>query len=116
MDYSQHLFYSIKPNIGIRNLVDQYEIYHLGHFVLKKCKGSIMSVCRKCNNTNVTWDGVWKQCASCGEVHERQSVMESNKISCRLLSNENKSVKDIVSLPLKSTLMGKLISRLHLIH
>jgi len=66
-----------------------------------------MSVCRKCNNTNVTWNGVWKQCASCGEVHERQSVMESNKISCRLLSNENKSVKDIGIIAFKVDTDGK---------
>lgn len=75
-----------------------------------------MDACRKCNNTNVTWNGVWKQCASCGEVHERESVVVRDKISCRLLSNENNSLTDIDSLPLKSTLMGKLISRLHLIH
>ena len=74
-----------------------------------------MSDCRKCGNTNVTWNGVWKQCASCGEVHERQSVIVSNKIFCRLLSNENNSLTDINALPLKSSLMGKLISRLHLI-
>ncbi|MBT8349375.1 MAG: hypothetical protein HKP62_08025 [Sulfurovum sp.] len=73
-----------------------------------------MAVCKKCNNTNVIWIGEWKQCASCGEVHERQSVTECNKISSRLLSNENKSLKDLVPLPLKSTLMAKLISRLHL--
>ncbi len=82
----------------------------------QKSKGSIMGVCRKCNNTNVTWNGVWKQRASCGEVHERQSVMVRNTIVCRLLSNENNSLNDIGSLPLKSTFMGKLISRLHLIH
>lgn len=82
----------------------------------KKSKGSIMDACRKCNNTNVTWNGVWKQCASCGEVHERESVVVHDKISCRILSNENNSLTDIDSLPLKSTLMGKLISRLHLIH
>jgi len=74
-----------------------------------------MSVCRKCGNTNVVSNGVWKQCASCGEVHERDSVMVSNRISCRLLSNEHKDMNDIGSLPLKPTLMGKLISRFHLI-
>ena len=74
-----------------------------------------MSACRKCGNTNVAWDGVWKQCASCGEVHERDSIMVSNRISCRLLSNENKDMNDIVSLPLKPTLIGKFISRFHLI-
>jgi len=74
-----------------------------------------MSACRKCGNTNVVLTGVWKQCASCGEVHERDSVMVSNRISCRLLSNENKNLNDIASLPPKSTLMGKLVSRLHLI-
>ncbi len=72
-----------------------------------------MSVCRKCSNTNVVWNGVWKQCASCGEVHERQSVI----VSTHALSyDENNSLDDIASLPLKSTLMGKLISRLHLIN
>jgi len=74
-----------------------------------------MSVCKKCNNTNVTWDGVWKQCASCGEVYERDTPIQNNKISCRLLTNENKNLNDIASLPLKTTLLEKLISRLHLI-
>jgi len=74
-----------------------------------------MNACRKCGNTNVVLTGVWKQCASCGEVHERDSVIESNRISCRLLSNENKNLNDIVPLPLKPTFMGKLISRFHLI-
>ncbi len=91
----------------------QYEILQLDNF--KRVKEVYMDACRKCNNTNVTWNGVWKQCASCGEVHERQSIIASNRIVCRLLSNENKSLNDIVSLPLKSTLMGKFISRLHLI-
>ncbi len=75
-----------------------------------------MSVCRKCSNTNVAWNGVWKQCASCGEVHERQSVMVSNKSTHALSSEENNSLNDIAVLPLKLTLMGKLISRLHLIN
>ena len=73
-----------------------------------------MSVCRKCNNTNVVWNGVWKQCASCGEVHERQGAIVSNRVFCRLLSNENKSLKDIASLPFKSTRIKKLISKLQL--
>jgi hypothetical protein len=73
-----------------------------------------MTICRKCNNTNVTWNGIWKQCASCGEVHERQNVEVNNRIFCRLLSNENKSLNDIDALPCKSTLMGKLISKFQL--
>ena len=73
-----------------------------------------MTICRKCNNTNVTWNGAWKQCASCGEVHERQSVKVNNRVFCRLLSNENKSLNDIDALPFKSTLMGKLISKFQL--
>ena len=75
-----------------------------------------MSVCRKCNNTNLVLNGVWKQCASCGEVHERQSVVVSNPMAKGLSSKENNSLNDIVSLSFKSTLMGKLISRLHLIN
>ena len=76
----------------------------------------MMNACRKCNNTNVSWHGVWKQCANCGEVHERESVMENNTITYVHSLKEKKSLEDIVSLPLKSTLMGKLISRLHLIN
>ncbi len=75
-----------------------------------------MSACRKCNNTNLSWNGVWKQCANCGEVHEREGVMANNTITYMRSLEENTSLHDIVSLPLKSTLMGKLISRLHLIH
>ena len=75
-----------------------------------------MNVWRKCNNTNVSWNGVWKQCASCGEVHEREGVIENNTITYIHTPEENKSLQDIVSLPLKSTLMGKLISGLHLIN
>ena len=75
-----------------------------------------MNACRKCNNTNVSWNGVWKQCASCGEVHEREGVIENNTITYIHTPEENKSLQDIVSLPLKSTLMGKLISGLHLIN
>ena len=74
-----------------------------------------MSVCRKCNNTNVVWNGAWKQCTSCGEVHERQSVLVINTSAPVLLSDENNNLNDITVLPLKSTLLGKLISRLHLI-
>ncbi len=73
-----------------------------------------MSACRKCNNTNIVLNGVWKQCANCGEVHERQSVVVRNPMT-KGLSKENNSLNDIVSLSFKSTLMGKLISRLHLI-
>ncbi len=74
-----------------------------------------MSACRKCNNTNVSWCGVWKQCANCGEVHEREGIVENDTSAYVCSLKENKSLHDIVSLPLKSTLMGKLISRLHLI-
>ncbi|HSR74377.1 MAG TPA: hypothetical protein VLL31_06000 [Sulfurovum sp.] len=70
-----------------------------------------MSACRKCNNTNVIWNGGWKQCVSCGEVYERESIIVSN---CILPSQKHKSLADIASLPLKSTLIGKLISRFHL--
>ncbi len=70
-----------------------------------------MDACRKCNNTNVSWNGIWKQCASCGEVLEKdESVIPNNT---RVKKN---SLHDIVVLPLKSTRMGKLISRFHLIH
>lgn len=75
-----------------------------------------MNTCRKCNNTNVSWNGVWKQCASCGEVHEREGVVVNNTITYVRALEENKSLHDIVSLPLKSTLMGKLISSIHLIN
>ena len=68
-----------------------------------------MDACRKCNNTNVTWNGAWKQCAGCGEVHERQNDIAFS-------SKRSNSLNDIVSLSFKSTLMGKLISRLRLIH
>ena len=74
-----------------------------------------MNVCRKCNNTNVSWNGVWKQCASCGEVHEREGVIAHTTITYARTLETNTSLQDIVSLPLKSTLMGKLMSRLHLI-
>lgn len=68
-----------------------------------------MDACSKCHNTNLSWNGLWKQCASCGEVHEKENgVMPIVK---------KNSLQDIVVLPLKSTsLMGKLISRFHLIH
>ncbi|EIF50435.1 hypothetical protein [Sulfurovum sp. AR] len=70
-----------------------------------------MNACIKCNNTNVSWNGLWKQCVSCGEVHEKgASVMPNHTIE------KSNSLQDIIALPLKSTLMGKLISRLHLIH
>ena len=74
-----------------------------------------MSACRKCNNTNVSWNGVWKQCANCGEVHEREGFVENDTITYARSLKEKKSLQDIVPLPLKSTLMGKLISRLRLI-
>lgn len=70
-----------------------------------------MDACRKCNNTNVSWNGIWKQCASCGEVHEREEGTMPNPIIAR-----KNSLQDIVVLPLKSTRMGKLISKFHLIH
>lgn len=72
-----------------------------------------MGVCRKCNNTNIVLNGVWKQCASCGEVHERQI---NNTMTQTLLSKKNNSLNDIISLPLTSTFMEKLISRFHLIN
>ena len=77
----------------------------------KKCQGSIMRVCRKCNNTNIILNGVWRQCANCGEVHERQSIMISTPA---LSSQESTSLNDIASLPLKLTLIGKLTSRFNL--
>ena len=56
-------------------------------------------------------NGEWKQCASCGEVYERQSVI----LSTHTLSvAENNSLTDITLLPLKVTLMGKLTSRFNL--
>ncbi len=71
-----------------------------------------MKICRKCNNTNIILNGEWKQCASCGEVHERQSIILSTHT---LPTAENDSLTDIALSPLKFTFMGKLISRLHLI-
>jgi len=70
-----------------------------------------MSVCRKCSNTNIVLNGVWKQCASCGEVHSRQSVMLGTHA---IPTVENNSLTNIALSPLKSTFMGKLLSRLHL--
>ena len=70
-----------------------------------------MDACRKCNNTNVSWNGLWKQCASCGEVLER----EGGVIPIHTMEKKS-SLHDIVVVPLKSTRMGKLISRFHLIH
>ncbi|MCK5678344.1 MAG: hypothetical protein KAH72_07725 [Flavobacteriaceae bacterium] len=68
-----------------------------------------MSACRKCNNTNVVWNGVWKQCANCGEIHER--------LGAHVASLEKKhSIKDIAALPLKLTRFGKLVSRFRLIN
>ena len=70
-----------------------------------------MDACRKCHNTNVSWNGICKQCVSCGEVLAKEDgVMPNNTVE------KNNSLHDIVALPLKSTLMGKLISRFHLIH
>lgn len=71
-----------------------------------------MSTCRKCNNTNVAWNGEWKQCMNCGEVHEKETIVV---IDHTVSFQEHKSLKDIASLPLKSTLMGKLISRFRLV-
>ena len=73
-----------------------------------------MNACRKCNNTNVVWNTGWKQCASCGEVHERESTVVNNYTLSSQSHKSLKDLKDIASLPLKSTLMGKLISGLHL--
>ncbi len=70
-----------------------------------------MDACRKCNNTNVSWNGIWKQCESCGEVLERAGGV----IPIHTIEKKN-SLHDIVVSPLKSTRMGKLISRFHLIH
>lgn len=72
-----------------------------------------MDACRKCNNTNVVWNGAWKQCVVCGEVHEKDTITVSDHTF--LSYGEYKSLKDIASLPLKSTLMGKLISRFRLV-
>ena len=72
-----------------------------------------MNVCKKCNNTNIVLNGVWSQCACCGEVHVRQSVMLGTHA---IPTTENNSLTDIALSPLKSTFMGKLISRLHLSH
>jgi transcription initiation factor TFIIIB Brf1 subunit/transcription initiation factor TFIIB len=72
----------------------------------------MMNACRKCDNTNVVWNGGWRQCVNCGEVHERESYSEH---SDTFPSQAYMSLDDITSLPLKSTLMGKLIARFHLI-
>lgn len=71
-----------------------------------------MNICRKCSNTNIILNGIWKQCASCGEVHEKQSVMLGTHT---LPTAENHNLMDIALSPIKFTFMGKLISRLHLI-
>ncbi len=73
-----------------------------------------MSVCRKCNNTNIVLNGVWKQCASCGEVHERQSMVMIDENTHSFSSKVKNSLQDIAALPLKVTLMGKLTSRFNL--
>ena len=70
-------------------------------------KGNSMDACRKCNNTNVVLNGSWRQCASCGEVHERRDD---------IALSPKKSLDDIISRSFKSTFMGKLISKLRLIH
>jgi len=70
-----------------------------------------MIVCRKCGNTNIVLNGVWKQCANCDEVHERQGAL----LSTHTISPEKySSLNDIASLPLKVSLIGKLTSRLNL--
>ena len=73
------------------------------------CKGTIMRACRKCNNTNLVLNGAWRQCASCGEVHERDHTIA-------LSPKKSNTLDDIISLTFKSTFMGKLISRFRLIH
>jgi len=70
-----------------------------------------MNVCKKCNNTNMVLNGVWKQCASCGEVYEKQSVIIGTHT---IPVDKDHSVADIALAPLNSSFMGKLISRLHL--
>ena len=70
-------------------------------------KGNSMDACRKCNNTNLVLNGAWRQCASCGEVHEkRHDIALSPKTT----------LDNIISRSFKSTFMGKLISKFRLIH
>ena len=73
----------------------------------------MMNACRKCDNTNVVWNGGWRQCVNCGEVHEREYYSEQ---SDTFPSQAHMSLDDITSLPLKLTLIGKLIARFHLMH
>jgi transcription initiation factor TFIIIB Brf1 subunit/transcription initiation factor TFIIB len=74
-----------------------------------------MNICRECNNVNVEWNGAWMQCANCGEVHERKSMVTLNESMHTFSSKVNNNLQDIAALPLKVTLMGKLTSRLNLI-
>jgi len=68
-----------------------------------------MRGCRKCNNANLVLNGAWRQCVSCGEVHERDHDIS-------LSPKKGNTLDDIISLTFKSTFRGKLISRLRLIH
>lgn len=70
-----------------------------------------MNACRKCDNINVVWNGGWRQCLSCGEVYEKEYHHEQVD---SFSSQAYKSLDDITALPSGSTLMGKLISRFHL--
>ena len=67
-----------------------------------------MRACRKCNNTNLVLNGAWRQCASCGEVHERDHDIALSPKNSHTLDN-------IILLSFKSTFLGKLISRFRLI-
>jgi uncharacterized Zn finger protein len=69
-------------------------------------KGNNVDACRKCNNANLVLNGPWRQCASCGEVHEKRPDIP--------LSRKN-TLDDIISRSFKSTFMGRLISKLRLI-
>lgn len=68
-----------------------------------------MNACIKCNNTNLVLNGAWKQCANCGEVHERQEDIA-------LSPKQRSHLDDIISLSFKATFMGKLISKFRLIY
>ena len=65
-----------------------------------------MDACRKCNNANLVLNGPWRQCASCGEVHDRRHDIP--------LSRKN-TLDDIISRSFKSTFMGRLVSKFRLI-
>ena len=57
-----------------------------------------MDACRKCNNTNLVLNGAWRQCASCGEVHERRHDIA-------LTPKKKNHLNDIISRSFKSTFM-----------